>query len=66
MEWKALCVAPGVLAHALGPSIQMAEAVLEIRLQDSQGWYTGDPCLKQPKEEERKIGKKENCVAILL
>lgn len=62
-----MCVAPSVLAHALGPSIQMAEAVLEIRFQDSQDWYTGDPCLKQPKEEERKIeGKKENRVAILL
>lgn len=41
--------------------------VLEIKFQDSQGWYTDKPCLKQPKEEERKIkGKKKSHVAILL
>lgn len=61
-----MCVAPGVLAHAFGPSIQMAEAILEIRFQDSQGWYTVN-LVSNNQEEERKIeGKKENRVAILL
>jgi hypothetical protein len=32
---------------------------LEIEFQDNQGWYTDECCLKQPKEEERKIKRKQ-------